>query len=191
MLGTHSTGKTTTLRRIEMELRGHGIAVARIGGLGKRAREIGLPKMQHHTPDSTEWIISTGIANEIATRAQGIDVVLVDRASLDALAYLHAAYEYRQEHLSRRDRERLMLLASTQFPKYDLLLASVLDENVPVAEQDAGHDYDARFRRLVDQHVHGLLEEERIQHLRVTSDADSQERAIERAVQLCLQVVDA
>ncbi|MFH8642045.1 AAA family ATPase [Streptomyces goshikiensis] len=185
VLGTHSTGKTTLLKRVEMELRGHGVPVARTGRLGKRAREIGLPKMQHHTPASTEWIIAQGIADEIAVLAQGMEVVLADRAPLDAIAYLHAAVEYRGDHLARLDKERLMLLASTQLPKYDLLLAFVLDEDMPV---DESHDYDARYRRLVDQHVHGLLADDQIPHLRVTSDPDSQARAIDRAVQLCLQV---
>ncbi|AYV32895.1 hypothetical protein EES41_39675 (plasmid) [Streptomyces sp. ADI95-16] len=185
VLGTHSTGKTTLLKRVEMELRGHGVPVARTGRLGKRAREIGLPKMQHHTPASTEWIITQGIADEIAVLAQGMEVVLADRAPLDAIAYLHAAVEYRGDHLPRLDKERLLLLASTQLPKYDLLLAFVLDEDMPV---DESHDYDARYRRLVDQHVHGLLADDQIPHLRVTSDPDSQARAIDRAVQLCLQV---
>ncbi|SEB31586.1 AAA domain-containing protein [Streptomyces melanosporofaciens] len=184
VLGTHSTGKTTLLKRIQMELRGHGLTVARTGRLAKRAAAIGLPKMQHHTAASTEWIITQGIADDIAAAAQGADVVLVDRASFDALAYYHAALEYRGEHAHRLERERLRLLASTQAPKYDLLLATVLDPDVPV---DQSHDYDHRYRLLVDRHVHGLLAEDGIPHQRVTSDHESQARAIERALQLCLQ----
>ncbi|WP_308124489.1 AAA family ATPase [Streptomyces sp. NEAU-YJ-81] len=131
VLGTHSTGKTTLLKRIQMQLRGRGLTVARTGRLAKRAAAIGLPKMRHHTAASTEWIITQGIADDIAAAAQGADVVLVDRASFDALAYYHAYYhaalEHRGEHSHRLERERLRLLASTQAPKYDLLLATVLD----------------------------------------------------------------
>ncbi|MGW1496849.1 AAA family ATPase [Streptomyces sp. NPDC002402] len=184
VLGTHSTGKTTLLKRIEMELRGHGVTVARTGRLGKRAAGIGLPKMQHHTAPSTEWIITQGAADEIAAAAQGAQVVLADRASLDALAYFHAALEYRGEHSHRLERERLRLLASTQLPKYDLLFATVLDPDIPV---DESHDYDARYRLLVDRHAHGLLADDDIPHQRVTSDPDSQQHAIESALQLCLQ----
>ncbi|MER0476909.1 AAA family ATPase [Streptomyces sp. Edi2] len=184
VLGTHSTGKTTLLKRIEMELRAQGVTVARTGRLAKRAASIGLPKMQHHTSASTEWIITQGIADQLAAAAQGADVVLVDRASLDALAYLHAALEYRSERLDRLENERLRILAATQLPQYDLLLASVLDPRVPV---DTGHDYDARYRLLVDRHVHGLLEEEQIPHQRVTSDPASHNHAIERALRICLQ----
>lgn len=78
VLGTHSTGKTTLLKRIETELRGRGIAVARTGRLAERAAGIGLPKMQHHTVLSTEWIITQGVADEIAAAAQGAEVVLAD-----------------------------------------------------------------------------------------------------------------
>ncbi|MGI5262356.1 AAA family ATPase [Streptomyces angustmyceticus] len=184
VLGTHSTGKTALLRRIETELRAHGLTVARTGRLAKRAAGIGLPKMQRHTVESTEWIIAQGIADEIAGAAQGADVVLADRAVFDALAYLRAALEHRGERLPRMENERLLLLASTQLPKYGLLLATVLDESVPV---DASHDYDAEYRRLVDRHTHALLAGEQIPYQRVTSDSDSQTSAVESALQLCLQ----
>ncbi|MFD0393313.1 hypothetical protein ACFQ3Z_15890 [Streptomyces nogalater] len=36
--------------------------------------------MERHTAESTEWILAQGIADEIAARASGADVVLVDRA---------------------------------------------------------------------------------------------------------------
>ncbi|WP_405434860.1 AAA family ATPase [Streptomyces anulatus] len=183
VLGTHSTGKTLLLRRIEMELRANGATPVRTGGIGKRAAQTGLPKMERHTPASTEWIIAQGIADEIAAAAQGADVVLADRAAPDAVAYLNAALEYRGEQLHRHERDRLLTLASTQVPKYDLLLATVLDPSVPVQKK---HDYDPRYRRLVDEHTHALLEGEAIPHLRVTSDADSQTNAVERALKLCL-----
>ncbi|MEV8391788.1 MULTISPECIES: hypothetical protein [unclassified Streptomyces] len=187
VMGAHSTGKTLLLKRIEMELRGHAIPVARTGQLGKRAALIGLPKMQQHTAASTEWVIAQGIADEIAAAArpgpEPIRVVLADRASWDALAYFHAAQEWRQAPVNRLERERLRLLASTRGPKYDLLLATVLDPAFPVEHK---HDYDARYRSLVDRYTHALLAEDEIPHQRVTSDPNSQARAVERALQLCL-----
>ncbi|MFI6085007.1 AAA family ATPase [Streptomyces sp. NPDC051217] len=186
IMGTHSTGKTTLLKRIEMELRAHGIPVARTGRLGKRAALTGLPKMQHHTATSTEWIITQGIADEIAAirpDPEPIQVILADRAAWDALAYFHAAEEWRQETQDPLERERLRLLASTQAPKYNLLLAKVLDEALPVENK---HDYDPRYRTLVDHHTHTLLTEHEIPHQRVTGDPDSQAHAVELALQLCL-----
>lgn len=187
VMGAHSTGKTMLLKRIEMELRGHAIPVARTGKLGKRAALVPLPKMQQHTAASTEWVIAQGIADEIAAAArpgaEPVQVVLADRAAWDALAYFHAAHEWRQEPTPRLERERLRLLASTQGPKYDLLLATVLDHSLPVEDK---HDYDARYRALVNRHTHTLLAEDEIPHQRVTSDPDSQTRAVEQALQLCL-----
>lgn len=184
VLGTHSTGKTTLFKRIEMELRAQGVTVARTGQLAKRAAAASLPKMQRHTAQSTEWIITQGIADELAAVAAGAEVVLVDRAAHDAIAYFHAALEYRGQAPPRLERERLLTLASTQLPKYGLLFATALDESVPV---DTSHDYDARYRRLVDQHVHRLLADDNIPHQRVTSDPDSQAHAIDVAVQHCLK----
>ncbi|WP_329388674.1 AAA family ATPase [Streptomyces sp. NBC_01716] len=187
VMGTHSTGKTTLLKRIEMELRAHGIPVARTGRLGKRAALAGLPKMQHHTATSTEWIITQGIADEIAATAhpapEPIQVLLADRAPFDALAYFHAAQQWRHETPDPLEQERLRLLASTQTPKYHLLLATVLDPAQPVENK---HDYDAHYRALVDHHTHTLLAEDKIPHQRITSDPNSQAHAIELALQLCL-----
>ncbi|MFJ3140216.1 AAA family ATPase [Streptomyces sp. NPDC086843] len=184
VIGTHSTGKTTLLKRIEMELRGHGLTVARTGRLGKRAAAAGLPKMQHHTVQSTEWIIAQGILDETNAVAQGAEVVLIDRAAHDAIAYFEAAMAFRAETPPRIERDRLLTLASTQLPKYDQLFATVLDENMPV---DTSHDYDAHFRRLVDDRVHRLLANDVIPHQRVTSDPDSQAHAVDVAVQRCLK----
>ncbi|MET7634677.1 MULTISPECIES: DEAD/DEAH box helicase family protein [unclassified Streptomyces] len=139
--------------------------------------------MQKHTAASTEWIIAQGIAHEIAAGAQGADVILADRAPHDALAYLNAALHFRGDQIHSLERDRL-LLASTQLPKYDLLLATVLDETMPVNRK---HDYDPRYRVLVDQHVHALLTAESIPHVRVTSDPDSQANAVAQALEPCLK----
>jgi len=184
VLGTHSTGKTTLLKRIEMELRGHGVTVARTGRLAKRAAAIGLPKMQHHTAASTEWIITQGIADEIAATAGGADVVLLDCATYDALAYWRAALEFRSATPHRTDTERLLAIAASQATKYDLLFATVLNPDLPA---DPGHDYDPHFRRLVDRHAHALLAEENIPHQRVISEEHSRTAAVEEALRLCLK----
>ncbi|WP_432586814.1 AAA family ATPase [Streptomyces sp. HD1123-B1] len=184
VLGAPSTGKTTLLKRIEMELRGNGLTVARTGSLGRRAAAIGLPKMQHHTAASTEWIIAHGIAEEIAAGAHAAEVVLADRAVPDALAYLHAALDYRGEALHHLEKERLRLLVSTQLPKYNLLLATLLD---PAPVDETRHTCDHGYRLLVDRQVHRLLAEDEIPHQRVTSDPESQTQAIECALQLCFQ----
>ncbi|MFJ6129982.1 hypothetical protein ACIQKE_33435 [Streptomyces griseoviridis] len=43
-MGTHTTGKSTLMRRIEMELRGLDIPVQRTGHIGRRAALVPLPE---------------------------------------------------------------------------------------------------------------------------------------------------
>ncbi|WP_432104084.1 AAA family ATPase [Streptomyces sp. bgisy091] len=191
VMGAHSTGKSLLMRRIEMELRGQGVAVARTGNLGRRAALVPLPKMQHHTAASTTWIIATGIADEIAAAARleegPVQVVLADRACWDALAYYRAALEWRQQLAPRAERESVQQLASAHGYKYDLLLATVLDPDVPVEpKSERKPDYDPRYRTLVDRHTHEVLREENIRHVRITSDPASQDLAIEHALQLSM-----
>ncbi|MCD9881094.1 AAA family ATPase [Streptomyces guryensis] len=185
VMGTHSTGKSLLMRRIEMELRARDIPVQRTGHLGRRAALVPLPKMQNHTVDSTRWVLATGIADEIAAAARLDDapvrVVLADRACWDALAYFRAALEWRGEAVPRTDREALHRLAAAHTP-YDLLFATVLDPDQPIKPK---HDYDARYRTLVDHHTHALLREENVPYVRVTSDDTSKALAIMQALQLC------
>lgn len=185
VMGTHSTGKSLLMRRLEMALRGRDIPVQRTGQLGRRAARVPLPKMQHHTTDSTRWVLATGIADEVAAAARLDDapvrVVLADRACWDALAYFRAAEEWRNEPAPHTDHESLHQLASSHAP-YDLLFATVLDPGFPLKPQ---HDYDARYRALVDQHIHTLLHEESLPHMLVGSDDTSKELAIDYALQLC------
>ncbi|MFI7103305.1 AAA family ATPase [Streptomyces sp. NPDC050161] len=188
VLGTHSTGKTLLLKRIEMELRAHDIAVTRTGRFARRAAGLGLPKMQHHTAASTEWIMAQTTADEIVAAAQGAQVILADRCAFDAYAYYTAALEYRGESTETDEEFLLRLLAATQHQKYNLLLATVLDPAVPV---DTHHDYDARYRALVDTHVHAQLADAQLPHLRVTSDPASKTDAIREAVETALKAVAA
>lgn len=181
VLGTHSTGQTTLLKRIEQELRGHGLTVA---CTGQSAAATGLPALQDHTAQATEQIIAQGIVDETTTTTQGADVVLIDGAAHNAIAHFEAAMAHRAETPPRLERERLHTLAATQLPKYDLLFATVLDESLPV---DPSHGYDPHYRRLVNDRIHRLLANDTIPHQRITSDPDNQTHAIEVAVQRCLK----
>ncbi|MEU3712194.1 AAA family ATPase [Streptomyces catenulae] len=187
VLGAPSTGATQLLRRIEMELRGHGVAVARTGGIAKRAAAAGLPKMQHHTDTSTEWIIGQTIADE-ALAARTAQVVLADRAVLDAIPYYTAALEYRDD--DRVATETCLIARRYTTVKYHVLLATVLDPEIPV---DAAHPIDPRYRALVDSHLHDELGTSFLAHStrRVTSTADSKDAAVQHAVDAALRAVAA
>lgn len=189
VLGTHSTGKTTLMKRIQMELRGHGLNVARTGRLAKRAAAIGLPKMEHHTALSTQWIIAQGIADEAAAIAAGAEVVLAGRASVDAVHYYTAAVEFRKEkEHNPEERQQLWSLASTQLAYYDLLFVTVLDFDVPVEQC---HDYDPAYRFLVDLHTQRSIVDNDLPVCCVTSSEDSKDKAVQLAVEFVLEARNA
>jgi hypothetical protein len=179
--GAHGTGTTTLIRRIEMELREHGVRVTRTGRLAQRAADLGLPTLTGHTAASTGWIVTQGIADGISAEATA-DVVLVDRTAMDAVAYWHAALVYRGEVPEPEDDEWLRLLASMQQARMDLVLATVLDLSEGGPPVDPQRVAAERFRELVDRHVHELLAEERAEYLPVHRGEEDQ--AVTVAVQL-------
>ncbi|MFJ3793474.1 AAA family ATPase [Kitasatospora sp. NPDC090091] len=168
--GTHSTGKTTLARRIEMELRATGITVARTGGFAKRAAELGLPKMTRHTAQSTTWIINA-TSNAALEAELTADVVIVDRTPYDALAYYLAAVQHRDEHPDPEALSRLTALAQLACPHPPAFLATLLDPALPLAEHP-GKDpdwTDTGFREAVDQQLHQALAAYAVPHIPVPS----------------------
>ena len=168
--GTHASGKTTLQKRIEMELRAQGLTVASTGGLAKRAAALGFPKMQNHTPASTQWIIAAGAAAELET-ALGADVVLVSRTAHDAVAYYLAALHSRGEVPDPEILEPLTMLAHLHTAHHTLLLATRLDPALPLPDsphRDPAYR-DLAFRTQVDQQLHQLLDDEHIPYREVPS----------------------
>ncbi|WP_405008320.1 AAA family ATPase [Kitasatospora purpeofusca] len=181
--GTHSTGKTTLARRIEMELRATGITVQRTGGFAKRAAELGFSKMTRHTARSTAWIINTTSAAVLEAELTA-DVVIVDRTPYDALAYYLAALQHRGEQPDPEVLSRLTGLAQLAFfPHPAVFLATVLDPNLPLAAHP-GKDpdwTDPAFRRGVDEHLHRTLNAHTVPHIPVPADGHGP--AVEAAVE--------
>ncbi|MFJ1753356.1 AAA family ATPase [Kitasatospora sp. NPDC088134] len=169
--GTHSTGKTTLAKRIEMELRAHGVVVARTGGFAKRAAELGFPKMTRHTADSTAWIINA-TANAALEAERTADVVIVDRTPFDALAYYLAAVQHRGERPDPEALSRLTTLAQLASPRRHVFLGTQLDPALPLAEHP-GKDpdwTDAAFRTAVDEQLHRSLAAYAIPYIPVPSN---------------------
>ncbi|MEU8894193.1 hypothetical protein [Streptomyces sp. NPDC048442] len=67
-----------------------------------------------------------------------------------------------------------------------VLFATVLDPAQPVAAQ---HDYNPRYRTLVDRHCHTVLNGAGVPHVRVAGTAEAKELAIRAAVDTVLGVV--
>ncbi|MFJ8437501.1 AAA family ATPase [Kitasatospora griseola] len=188
--GTHSTGKTTLAKRIEMELRATGIVVARTGGFAKRAAELGFPKMTRHTGQSTAWIIHA-TANATLEAELTADVVIVDRTPFDALAYYLAAVQHRGEHPGPETVSRLTALAQLACPRPQVFLATLLDPALPLAEHP-GKDpdwTDTEFREAVDEQLHRALSAFAVPHVPVPSDGHA--AAVEVAVEAVIAALAA
>ncbi|WP_433362470.1 hypothetical protein [Streptosporangium sp. CA-115845] len=166
--GTHGTDTTRLTRRIEMELRATGLTVTRVGGLAKRAADLGFPKMTRHTPTSTEWIIAFGTAAALEAELTS-DIVIADGTAHTALAYYLAAAEHRSQRPALADLDRLTALTELHTSRQALILATVLDPAAPF-DIPAGKDpdySDTAFRARVDRHLHKILTEQRPDYLPV------------------------
>ncbi|MFE5971354.1 AAA family ATPase [Streptomyces sp. NPDC056460] len=159
--GTHSTGKTTLIRRVEMELRSTGLTVARTpASFAQQAAELGFPKLQNQTAECTEWIIAASAAAAVEATLNA-DVVLIDRSAVDPFAYWLAA----QEEPDPAAGDRLHRLVQAHAATYDHLYATVLDPTVPLGDC---RDRDPDYRAAVDRSVHDLLTSLNLRHKKVT-----------------------
>src|SRR5262245_9243849 len=145
-MGAHSTGKTTFMRQAEGELRAFDHQVTHVPDLGLECRSAGFGILRDHTFASTLWIMTTGIKAELEAELTA-DVILVDRAVPDALAYLEAALETQSRCVSCGERKYLYDLARMHAARYSLLIRTTVDTSIAVA---VGRDPDMSFRALVD-----------------------------------------
>ena len=179
--GTHSTGKTTLLQRMEMELRASGVNVARTGGsMATKAAALGFPKLHHQTADTATWIIAAGVCSELET-ALNTDVVLVDRAALDPYAYWKAASDLRGHTPEPAEIERLRRLVALHCDAYSMLIATVLDPGIPLGDH---RDRDPALRNAVDAVIHAELAEQAIAHAQLTSAPGDQNAVINSVLAL-------
>ncbi|MFC3345981.1 AAA family ATPase [Streptomyces echinoruber] len=176
--GTHSTGKTTLVRRLETELRAHGYTVARTPtSFAAQAADLGFPKLQQQTAECTEWIIAASAAASAQATLAAADAVLIDRSALDPVAYYLAALERSDRQPPAGADAYLRTLAHAYAAGYDLLLATVLDPDVPLGEH---RDRDLDYRAAVDAHLHQLLGA--VRHQKVRNHPSDQEAAIQAAL---------
>ena len=155
--GTHSTGKTTFVDTVRRELETSGYSVAVVSDLGEEAMTRGFPILYHHVPQSTLWIMTTGIARELEA-GLGADVILVDRPVPDALGYYRAALAYRDEAAPEPWAAYLFALAGHHAATYDLIYSTQLDTTIPLGTNKP-RDPDGRFRSMAAQGIADVLDE--------------------------------
>jgi len=109
--GTHSTGKTTFLPRLEKELTRRGFSTKYVHDSAVNARDLGFPILRDHTFESTAWFMAEAIRLETVASLSA-DVILADRPVPDALGYLIAALEVTGRSLALRRLDRLKAICT-------------------------------------------------------------------------------
>lgn len=163
--GTHSTGKSTFLERLNSRLTENGLRTGQVGDLAKAARDRGFPILTEHNFESTLWIMAEGMRQE-AEAALICDVILIDRPVFDALGYLYAALEISGRSLPDRKLKELRLIAGAHAEDYDLLILTELDPAIRLGE---GRDGNQDFRVAAAEHIRRIAEDETLAPVILTS----------------------
>lgn len=153
--GTHSTGKTTLIRELEVRLVDAGLRVGRVADLAIDARNHGFQILHEHTFESTLWILSRGIAAELEA-AQVADVVLVDRPVVDALGYLTAALAHRQTSLDVDEMDYITDMVKHHVKTYAIICKTVLNQEIAIGP---GRDPDMHFRTIVARDIDNIYKQ--------------------------------
>lgn len=141
--GSHSTGKTTFIKRLEKALNDKSIKFKTVCDL---ATICPLPILRNHTIESTLWIASKGITDEVETEYK-FDVVIADRPILDCWAYFNAVCKNRYEE-SNSKLQTLKSMISNWLPTYDIIYQTVINESIPI-EDNKGRDLDIEYRKVI------------------------------------------
>lgn len=146
--GTHSTGKTTFLARLQASL---GRSIPTVAGLPREAANLGFPILKEHNFQSTLWLMAAGMQRELEAGLRS-PLVLVDRPVMEPAAYLLAALKFRGEMLPAAEQSCLREIARSYMFTYDLVLKTVVDPALPISNNKK-RDHDAPFRALVDEEI--------------------------------------
>lgn len=152
--GTHSTGKTTFLKRLKELFEKRGLVVAYVHDSAVNAQDKGFPILAKHTFESTAWLMARAIELE-AEATLSADVILVDRPVADALGYLQAALLHTSRSIAPARLEALERICAAWAPEYDLVFLTVLDPSVELGE---GRDGDAFFRARAAEEVTRIVD---------------------------------
>ena len=151
--GTHSTGKTTFMKRLENELTARDFSPSYVHDSAENARDLGFPILRDHTFDSTAWIMAEAIRLE-SVASLSADVMLIDRPVPDALGYLVAALDVTGRALLPGRLDRLEAVCTAWVGEYDLIFLTELDLTIPIGP---GRDDDDEFRVAAGNAITGIL----------------------------------
>ena len=148
VIGTHSTGKTTLIKRLVERLNalGHRVVI-----LPEFARLCPFPINEDTTLAAQAWIQETQIREEGAVNHSD-RILICDRSTLDNFAYFSRIAEHLEEleYLTPWEKK-----AAAHMRTYDAVFKTAKLDLSP--EDDHQRSLDADFRDDIDERIHGLL----------------------------------
>jgi GTPase SAR1 family protein len=145
--GAHSTGKTTFIRNLEKRLIQKSIKYKIVSDLAVKCP---LPILTEHTIESTLWIASKSITEEVEAEKDFL-LVIADRPILDCWAYFNAVCKNQY----KENDPRLLTLKSMiehWLKTYDLIYQTEIDETIPV-ENSKGRMLDPAYRKKIGEEM--------------------------------------
>jgi nicotinamide riboside kinase len=146
--GAHSTGKTTLLNALSLELAKKGsVAILR-----EAARECPFPLNKDGDEEAQAWIFAKQMS--MMSEAEGFDYLLCDRTYLDQVAYIIWLLEH--DRVSDEFATRYVNLALVLDEVYDVALYVPIEWD-GVAD-DGVRDIDPAYQRDIDDHIRALMD---------------------------------
>lgn len=145
--GSHSTGKTSFIKQVEESLKKESIRFKTISDL---ATICPLPILHNHTIESTLWIASRGILEEIEAE-HNFNVVIADRPILDCWAYFNAICKNRYNE----NNPKILTLKNmimNWLTTYDLIYQTVIDNTIEI-ENRKGRDLGVAYRKIIGEEM--------------------------------------
>lgn len=144
IIGTHSTGKTTLIRKLGYVLEAHGYEIKFLEEL---SRKCPMPINEHTSFEAQLWIQTHQIREEHQL-AQDNTVLLCDRSTLDNFAYL-------QRSSADKDLSEIEHTAADHMQTYDIIFKTYkLDI---AAKEDGVRSTNDIFRDDIDTRILNLM----------------------------------
>ncbi|MBD3311380.1 MAG: AAA family ATPase [Candidatus Magasanikbacteria bacterium] len=151
IIGTHSTGKTTIIQKLDERIKQLGF---RTTILFELSRECPFPVNERTSYEAQAWIQAKHLEQENGVNHED-KIFICDRATLDNFAYF-------QNAVSDRDISEWEARAVEHMSTYDLVFKTrKLEIN---AKDDGFRTTDEDFRKAIDKKIKKLLKKHKIKH---------------------------
>lgn len=141
--GSHSTGKSTFINQVLNEVVKNGYKATIVTDI---ASSCPLPILRHHTVESTLWIATKSVEQEIEAEYK-FDIIIVDRPILDCWAYFQ--WVCRNKYADNNFKLlTLKSLIANWLPSYDFIYQTVVDDSIKI-EATKGRDLDPIYRNEI------------------------------------------